>query len=134
MNKVIIVSLVVIVLALGSIVYLLFGTGVGQGPSVSAGSGGNVSIVDGKQIIQITAKGGYAPRTTTAKANMPTVINMKTNGTFDCSSALTVAAVGFRGNLPATGVTPIEIPPQQPGAVVRGVCAMGMYTFAVNFI
>lgn len=94
----------------------------------------NVSVVDdGKQIIQINAKGGYAPRVTVAKANMPTVINVHTNGTFDCSSALTVPAVGFRKNLPATGVTPIEIPPQQPGATIKGICSMGMYNFAVNF-
>ena len=93
----------------------------------------NVSVVDGKQVIQINAKGGYAPRVTTAKANMPTVINVQTNGTYDCSSALTVAAVGFRKSLPASGVTPIEVPPQQPGATVKGVCAMGMYNFAVNF-
>jgi plastocyanin domain-containing protein len=131
MNKVIAGSTVLTVVAVGGIFMLLRGNEA-RPPSSTNGST-NVSVVDGKQVIQINAKGGYAPRVTTAKANMPTVINVQTNGTYDCSSALTVAAVGFRKSLPASGVTPIEVPPQQPGATVKGVCAMGMYNFAVNF-
>lgn len=129
MNKVIIGSLVVMILAIGGIFMLLRG---GNTP-VDAPGQTNVSVLDGKQVIEIRAKGGYAPRVTTAKANMPTVINVQTNGTFDCSSALTVPAVGFRAMLPSSGITPIEIPPQQPGATIKGVCSMGMYNFAVNF-
>lgn len=131
MNKVIISSVIVMFLAIGGI-FMLLRNGGSNVPTNTNGQT-NVTIVDGKQVIQINAKGGYAPRVTVAKANMPTVINVQTNGTFDCSSALTVPTVGFRKNLPATGVTPIEIPPQQAGATVKGVCAMGMYNFAVNF-
>lgn len=131
MNKVIITSLIVITLALGGIFMLLRG-GTKNVPTNSNGQA-NVNIVDGKQVIEIKAKGGYAPRVTTAKANTPTVINMQTNGTFDCSLALAVPAVGFRDMLPSSGVTPIEIPPQQPGTTIKGVCSMGMYNFAINF-
>jgi plastocyanin domain-containing protein len=131
MNKVIIGSVIATVLAFGGIFALLRNDG--SDAPVNTNGQANVSIVDGKQIIQINAKGGYTPRVTVAKANVPTVINVQTNGTFDCSSALTVAAAGFRKTLPATGVTPIEIPPQQTGATVKGVCAMGMYNFTVNF-
>ena len=119
------------VVAIGGIAVLLRNDGT-EAP-VAVGNQTNVAITGGKQVIQINAKGGYAPRVTVAKANMPTVINVQTNGTFDCSSALTVPAVGFRKNLPASGVTQIEIPPQQPGATIKGVCSMGMYNFAVNF-
>lgn len=131
MNKVITISVIFTVLAIGGIVMLLR-NGDTDAP-IATGGQTNVTVVDGKQIIQINAKGGYAPRVTTAKANMPTVINVRTNGTFDCSTALTVPAVGFRSMLPSSGVTPIEIPPQQAGATVKGVCSMGMYNFAVNF-
>lgn len=131
MNKVIVGSIVLTVVAVGGIVMLLRGNGTSSSGSTNGST--NVSIVDGKQVVQINAKGGYAPRVTVAKANIPTVINVQTNGTYDCSSALTVPAVGFRKSLPASGVTPIEIPPQQPGTTVKGVCAMGMYNFAVNF-
>lgn len=131
MNKIIIGSLVVIALAVGGMFWLLrSGTSNTQ---TNTNRQANVSVVDGKQVIEIKAKGGYAPRVTVAKANMPTVINVQTNGTFDCSVALTVPAIGFRTMLPSSGVTPIEIPPQQPGTTVRGVCSMGMYSFAVNF-
>jgi plastocyanin domain-containing protein len=93
----------------------------------------NVSTIDGKQIIEIHAKGGYSPKSTLAKAGVPTVLKVTTSGTFDCSSALTVPSLSYRGNLPATGETLIDVPPQEAGAVVRGVCSMGMYSFTVTF-
>ncbi len=94
----------------------------------------NVTVVDGKQIIEIDVKGGYSPRITTAKADIPTVIKMKTSGTFDCSSALTIPSLSYRTNLPQSGVTEIEVPAQKVGSNLQGICAMGMYNFAVNFI
>ena|SRR3989344_5003643 len=93
----------------------------------------NVSVVDGKQIITINAKGGYSPKVTTAKAGIPTVIKMSTQGTFDCASALTIPSLGYRKNLPPSGETLIDVPPQKSGAVIQGVCAMGMYNFQVQF-
>ena len=93
----------------------------------------NVGVVDGKQIIEINAKGGYFPRTTTAKAGMPTVIKVKTGGTFDCSSALTIPSLGYRTNLPSSGETLIDVSPQKVGAKLQGLCAMGMYNFSIEF-
>jgi plastocyanin domain-containing protein len=93
----------------------------------------NVSVVDGKQIITINAKGGYMPRTTTAKAEMPTIIKVETRGTFDCSSALTIPSLGYRTNLPQSGETLINIPPQKSGTKLQGLCAMGMYNFSIEF-
>ena len=93
----------------------------------------NVSVVGGKQIIEINAKGGYAPRITKAKANMPTIIKVDTRGTFDCSSALSIPSLGYRKNLPSSGETLIDVPPQKSGSTIRGICAMGMYSFQINF-
>lgn len=93
----------------------------------------NVSIVDGKQIIEINVRGGYSPRQTIARANAPTVIRFVTKGTFDCSAAVSIPAVGYRKNLPQTGTTDVVIPPQAPGTTLQGLCAMGMYDMAVNF-
>lgn len=131
MNKLIIGCVLLSLLSIGGIIALLRTPGTTQ--TQLTGMGTNVTVADGKQLIQITAKGGYLPRVTIAKANMPVVINVVTNGTYDCSSALAIAAVGFRQNLPASGVTPIEIPPQKPGTTINGVCTMGMYNFAVKF-
>lgn len=93
----------------------------------------NAEIVDGKQIITITAKGSYAPRVSLAKADMPTTLRVATNGTFDCTAALTIPAINYRANLPPSGVTEIEVPPQKAGTTLRGLCAMGMYNFKVTF-
>ena len=93
----------------------------------------NVSVADGKQIIEIDAKGGYSPSITIAKANISTVIKVKTQGTFDCSSALVIQSIGYRANLPPSGETIIEVPPQEAGSTLRGMCAMGMYNFSVKF-
>jgi plastocyanin domain-containing protein len=85
------------------------------------------------QVVEISAKGGYTPRMISAQAGVPTTIKVTTKGTFDCSSALTIPSIGYRANLPSSGVTDIEIPPQQVGSTLKGICQMGMYSFAINF-
>lgn len=94
----------------------------------------NVRMEGEKQVIMIKAKGGYAPRSTTAQANVASTIQVETNGTYDCSLALSVPSVGFREMLPDTGVTSIELPPQKTGSTVKGVCSMGMYSFTIRFL
>jgi len=110
-----------------------FLVGGSDGSNDSANPLNNVSIRNGKQIIEIGAKGGYFPRITTAKADMPTIIKMKTSGTFDCSSAVSIPSINYRANLKPSGVTEIEIPPQKAGSTLRGLCAMGMYNFEIGF-
>lgn len=93
----------------------------------------NVSLVDGKQIVNIFAKGGYSPRTSIAKADMLTIIRVTTQGTFDCSIALVIPALKYRQNLQPNDSVDIDIPPQKAGTSIQGICAMGMYNFKVNF-
>jgi plastocyanin domain-containing protein len=93
----------------------------------------NVSVIDGKQTITINAKGGYSPKVTTAKAGIPTIIKVNTQGTFDCTAALTIPSLGYEKNLPPSGETLIDVPPQKAGTTMRGLCAMGMYNFSINF-
>lgn len=94
----------------------------------------NVSMEGEKQIIEIDAKGGYSPQLTTVKAGVPTVLRLKTNGTYDCSSGLSIPALGYQKTLEATGVTDIEVSAQLAKGTLEGVCAMGMYNFTVKFI
>ncbi|QQS60097.1 cupredoxin domain-containing protein [Candidatus Falkowbacteria bacterium] len=93
----------------------------------------NVSMDGEKQIVEITAKGGYSPSKSSAKAGVPTIIRVITNGTYDCSSALRIKSLGYSKNLPATGTTDIEVPPQVPGTTIKALCSMGMYNFTVQF-
>lgn len=93
----------------------------------------NITIEDGKQVITIDAKGGYTPRKTDANANTPTLLKIKTSSTFDCSSALVIPSLNYRKNLPPSGETVIEVPPQKPGTNIRGLCSMGMFSFNIMF-
>ena len=124
--------LLVGILVFGAVIaYLLFS--LGKSPSNNPGIGGSVTEVDGKQYIDITAKGGFFPNTITAKSNIDSVLRVNTQNTFDCSSALVIPSLNYRTNLPATGSTEIQIPSQAPGSELNGMCAMGMYRFKIKF-
>ncbi|MEK7582835.1 MAG: hypothetical protein AAB483_00285 [Patescibacteria group bacterium] len=123
------IAIIVIVVAVG-ISGLIFLAGRQSSPAVE---GQNVSIVGGKQVVTIDARGGYFPRNSVAQANLPTVIKMRTKGAFDCSNALTIPVIKYRANLPMTGETLIDVPPQAAGTTLNGFCAMGMYSFNIVF-
>ncbi|MSU56000.1 MAG: hypothetical protein EXS51_01685 [Candidatus Taylorbacteria bacterium] len=97
------------------------------------GSRSNVTVADGKQIVEVTAGNGYSPNLTVAKADMPTVLRMETVNSFSCASALVIPKLGVRKNLPSSGTTDIDIPPQKAGSTLQGLCAMGMYNFSIKF-
>ena len=93
----------------------------------------NSEVKEGVQYVRITAQGGYSPRNSFAKANVPTKLVVKTNNTYDCSAALVVRSLGYRNMLPSTGETIIDIGKPKAGETLQGVCGMGMYSFAVQF-
>lgn len=129
------IFMLVVVLALfGSLVLLTRGKSQpsSQAQTQESVPANNVSMVDGKQIIQVAAKGGYFPKKSLAKAGIPTILRFNTNGTFDCSSAVRIPTMKLSKNLPATGTTDIDLGTQQQGQLA-GICSMGMYSFEVNF-
>jgi plastocyanin domain-containing protein len=98
----------------------------------TAGTSENVTIRNGTQYIDITAKGGYAPRKTLAQAGLPTVLKVVTNGTYDCSSAITIPDQGVNQYLPPSGTTDIALGTPAVGTL-QGTCSMGMYQFEIDF-
>jgi plastocyanin domain-containing protein len=92
----------------------------------------NVTIVDGKQIIEIHAKGGYLPRKSIAKAGIPTILRFDTQGTFDCSASVRIPSMDISKSLPQTGTTDIDLGTQKIG-LFQGTCGMGMYPFEIDF-
>jgi plastocyanin domain-containing protein len=92
----------------------------------------NVSIVDGKQIIEIKAKGGYRPVHSVAKAGIPTILRFNTNGTFDCSSFVRIPSMNISQNLSMSGTTDIDLGIQKV-STLQGTCGMGMYPFDIKF-
>lgn len=93
----------------------------------------NVSIVDGKQIIDLTAKGGYSPRVIDAKAGTLTILRVTTKGTFDCSASLVIPKLSYQKLLQPSGVEEITIAVEQAQGTLRGTCSMGMYGFQIKF-
>lgn len=94
----------------------------------------NVTMEGSSQIIDIRAKGGYSPKITNAQAGVPTILRVKTDGTYDCSSAITIPKLGYSKVLESAGVVDIPIPAQEAGSTLQGMCSMGMYNFSVTFL
>jgi Cu+-exporting ATPase len=106
-----------------------------KGPSTDSGvvPPPFAEIVDGKQIIDITAKGGYSPRVVIAKAGIPTILRMRTNGTFDCSASVVIPKLSYQKFLQPSAVEEISISAEQAQGTLQGLCSMGMYNFQVKF-
>ena len=124
----------IVVIALGTLGYLgmqIGGSNKGSQPVSQIPSANNVSLSDGQQIVEIKAKGGYTPRSSTAKAGVPTTIRFDTNGTFDCTATVRIPSMNISQALPASGVTDVVLGVLAPG-VVKGTCGMGMYPFEIN--
>lgn len=101
-------------------------------PPAKVQTSSNVTIVNGVQVIEIKAKGGYSPRQSVAQAGIPTVIRFVTNNTFDCSLAVIIPSMKIREFLQQTGNVDIDLGAPSAG-VLRGSCGMGMYPFEVDF-
>jgi plastocyanin domain-containing protein len=86
------------------------------------------------QVIDITARHGYSPLESVARADTPALLRVRTSGSFDCSSILVIPDLNYHTRLPFSGVTEIPVPPQPAGKELTGLCGMGMYRFTVNFV
>ncbi|MEI7765308.1 MAG: cupredoxin domain-containing protein [bacterium] len=133
------IVIIAIILAAGGIFFAINYTGEtnptslnGQEKNSTEETANNVSIVDGKQIIVLKAKGGFSPIHSFAKAGVPTILRVSTNGTFDCSSIIRIPDMNISRNLPMTGTTDIDIGSQVAG-IFDGTCGMGMYPFDIKF-
>lgn len=128
--KATVIAIVAAILVVGGA--LVYASTRGSQTAEQATPANNVTVVDGKQVIDLTAKGGYIPMQSVAKAGIPTVLRVNTKGTFDCSSAIRIPSMGISKNLPQTGTTEIDLGSPQLGTL-QGTCGMGMYPFAIEF-
>lgn len=131
MNKQLFISLVLCALIIGGAIWF-----TSARPSANVSPDTNtltIPITDGKQIIDITAKGGYSPRQVNAKAGVPTILRVTTNGTFDCSASLVIPKLSYQKFLQPSGTEEITLPAEQVQGTLQGLCAMGMYNFKIVF-
>ena len=92
-----------------------------------------VTQVNGEQRIRILARGGYKPRQVTAKANMASVLEIETKGTYDCSSSVTIPQLRYSNLLPATDITRVAIPANMAKGTLDILCSMGMFRGSIHF-
>lgn len=132
MNKTYIITAIFIGVALVAGAIIMRTDSGGSSDRVTA-SAGTAVVESGVQYIDITARGGYSPKVTKAKAGVPTTIRMHTENTYDCSSALVIPALDVEVRLKATGVEEISVPTEKTQGTLEGMCSMGMYHFSVVF-
>lgn len=130
MNTRIIIALAISAVAIGWALWL---ASAKPGADTGAVAAPTAVIVDGKQVIDISAKGGYLPRVVTAKAGVPTVLRVTTNGTFDCSASVVIPKLSYQKFLQPSGTEDIAISAEQAQGTLQGLCAMGMYNFQIKF-
>jgi plastocyanin domain-containing protein len=124
-----------IIIAIGLIIGIgiVFTSGKNAKPDTGTQVIQNTEVKDGVQYITVTAKAGYSPLVSEAKAGIPTKLIVKTDGTYDCSSSLVIRSLNYQKVLPQTGVTEIDVGVPEAGVPLLGVCSMGMYSFRINF-
>lgn len=127
MKKFFIIVPVVAVLIFGLVALIRWDP---QGEAIATSE--NVTIENGIQFIDLTAKGGYSPRKTLAQAGVPTVLKVTTSGTYDCSSGIIIPDESISQTLPASGTTEIDLGTPVVG-ITSGTCSMGMYRFEIDF-
>ncbi|OGG71253.1 hypothetical protein A3F27_00100 [Candidatus Kaiserbacteria bacterium RIFCSPHIGHO2_12_FULL_53_13] len=131
MNKAIFISIGISALLVGGMFWFVSGN-IDVGAN-AAGDTSAVSISDGKQFIDVSAKGGYSPRVILAKAGTPTILRVKTSGTFDCSASLVIPKLSYQKFLQPSGTEEIAISAEQAQGTMQGLCSMGMYNFQIKF-
>ena len=87
-----------------------------------------------QQIVEVTARsGGYSPRKLEAKADVPTILVMKSEGAYGCERAFYIPDLNISEILPENGQTQFDLGIQAKGTKLLGVCGMGMYYFQIFF-
>lgn len=130
MNTQIIISIVLSGLLIGGAFLLMSPK---SGVDSERAAAGAVSIVDGTQIIDISAKSGYSPRMIVAKEGRATILRVTTRGTFDCSASVVIPKLSYQKFLQPSGTEDIAITAEQAHGTLQGLCAMGMYNFEITF-
>jgi hypothetical protein len=101
--------------------------------SVSEDSAQETVDLEGKQVVEIIARGGYSPESVDVEALVPTVLLIKSQNAFGCERAFRLPQFKFGTTLPVNGETYIELGTFEAGTKIVGTCSMGMYSFIINF-
>jgi len=131
MQKNTVISIVVSIALIGGTLYIVSDKPA-PSDNVNGGQAKNIEIKEGVQYVTITAQGGYFPRTSQAKAGIPTKLIVKTDGTYDCSASLIIRSLKFQKVMKPVSEEVIDLGILKSGEKIQGVCGMGMYNFQIK--
>jgi len=94
----------------------------------------NVEIKEGVQYVTVLAKGGYFPKISLIKADLPTKLIIQTENTYDCTASLIIRFLDLQKVLQPTGQEIIDLGILKSGNSIQGVCGMGMFYFKIQAI
>lgn len=124
------ISAFALIISLGVVLGLIVNLLIARDSNFSNSS---VKNIDGIQTITLKAGLGYSPNRIMASASVPTVLEINTNNTYDCTAFLNIPALNIKKFLPPTGITKIEIEPRKAGDVLEGFCGSDTYKFVIRF-
>ena len=109
-------------------------SGSGTGSTAATETTAEPTNPAAQQIVEVTARsGGYSPRKLEAKADVPTILIMKSEGAYGCERAFYIPDLNIGEILPENGQTQFDLGTQAKGTKLLGVCGMGMYYFQIFF-
>lgn len=130
-------TILLITITLITVITIFLLIGQRSGPSSVAGTStpsNNVKEENGVQIVEvISTGGGYSPRKTTAKANVPTILRLNSKNSYGCERSFRIPSLNVTEILPTEGITEIDLGTPKEGGSIFGTCSMGMYTFTISF-
>lgn len=88
---------------------------------------------EGKISVDVKAKNGFYPSELNLPAGKPTVLNVETDNTYDCSSTISFPALGLRKTLLPSDTASLELPSQESGTSLTATCSMGHYFLTINY-
>ena len=87
----------------------------------------------GRQVVEITVRGGYRPHVIRARAGVPLRIVFRRDDDDACSERVVFSAPRLDRRLAPAGVTTVDLP-AQPAGEIRFTCGMGRYRGRIELV
>ncbi|MBI2778119.1 MAG: cupredoxin domain-containing protein [Chloroflexi bacterium] len=87
----------------------------------------------GRQVVEITVRGGYRPHVIRARAGVPLRIVFQRDDDDACSERVVFSAPRLDRRLAPAGMTTVDLP-AQPAGEIRFTCGMGRYRGRIELV
>jgi P-type Cu+ transporter len=88
---------------------------------------------EGRQVVEITVRGGYHPDRILALAGLPLRLRFRREEDEACTERVVFSSPHLDRRLAAVAITAIDLP-AQPTGQIRFTCGMGRYRGRIDFV